>query len=1434
MRTLTILFVILVSGQPTFGQFSSEQIVTGGSNDPLSFDVGDMDGDGDLDIVAAVCDWNKIIWYENLGSATFRAQRLISSEVDCGLQVLLADFNNDGQLDIASASLYDDKIAWYENIGGGNFADQVIIGEGFTSLRSIHVLDINNDGNEDLIFTSNEANKVQWFENNGGGDFSLAGAIHTTSSSPHKIRSGDIDGDGDLDIAVGSWGDDRITWNENLGDGTFSTENIITTDPDSPEEIDLVDLDDDGDLDLLYAAKSDDEVAWFPNLGDGTFGPKETIATGFYAVRYVRAADLDGDGDKDVVAMSNSTDQIIRYDNLGGGIFDSPDVLSADINQPLCLVIADINSSGHQDIIVASSEARRISWHENIGGGSFEDLVKLTHESKGNRAAAVGDLDNDGDLDVLSAGGQYGWNENLGNGVYAALQSISGTGPEPSAIAAGDIDGDGDLDVVMACDLGGDIMWAENDGSGNFSPYVIVTVYGSMVQAISLADLDGDGDIDVASASLGTNRILWYANDGTGTFAEGAEISIITDEAEDVFTIDLDGDGDIDVLSASKGDDKIAWYENLGAGTFGPQQILSADAGSARSVYAYDLDSDGDLDIISGAYDDHEVMFFENIGDAIFSDGVVISTLSVYTTAVYACDIDEDGDGDILAVNMVADRIDWYENLGGLSFSDKQVIATDINEPYVILTADMDNDGDKDILSGSYQDSKIALFENYFVHPNQGRGTVFVDLNENGVKDDGEMAPNFVQVQTTPEAGYGYIYPNGKYFVNFDGDLEEAYIISLDGGDIFEFWNITTDSTEYHISVNDDFDFRDSLDFGIYPDTLIYLLNPDITGQFPRCDNIINYWLHFGNSGTTTPNGILKLELHDSISYVSASVIPDSIVDQSIYWHYDTLDYFEYDILQVSVQMPNFLSMGDVLTSTFNITADSLGTTVYSQTDTLNQTLVCAYDPNDKIGTPAGLDSLGFITQEIDEIEYTIRFQNTGTDTAFNIQITDQLDPNLDWSTFEYVSASHSGPEIDMTYGGEVTFTFNDILLPDSNVNEIASHGYIKYRIQLEEDLPTGTQIFNTANIYFDANPAIVTNTKINTIYDCESILSNFEISEIYCFDEIIVPYLGIYPSNMLFQWTIEDSIITTPSFEWSADSTGVFELLLHLETDFCSSDSLYVFEVIAGYEELMLPVVSICETDSLLIFGTYQQTAGIYHDTLNTIHGCDSLLAQELIVHARYDFVLDTQITCVGDSALILGLYQHSTGIYYDTLNTIQGCDSIYTQSLIVNDLPLSAFTELEDAIVCKDEGLIILSGTPSGGMFSGPGVTDSNFDATIAGEGEHTLYYFYEDDNGCSATDSIQVSVVYCLQIDELSDIQISIYPNPFDDFTTLNFGRELIGENHLRIYNSLGQIVYQEENIKGAEVVIYQDELKSGVYLLSIVNSDNTNYTARLIIQ
>lgn len=139
-----------------------------------------------------------------------------------------------------------------------------------------------------------------------------------------------------------------------------------------------------------------------------------------------------------------------------------------------------------------------------------------------------------------------------------------------------------------------------------------------------------------------------------------------------------------------------------------------------------------------------------------------------------------------------------------------------------------------------------------------------------------------------------------------------------------------------------------------------------------------------------------------------------------------------------------------------------------------------SFDPNDKQAFPAGYGSAHYI-EPGQELEYLIRFQNTGTDTAFYVAIFDTLSPWLDPASVVPGASSHPY-RFDLRGPGVLKFIFENILLPDSNANETASHGFVKFRVRQRDGVPLGTVIRNRAAIYFDFNAPVITHETWHTV----------------------------------------------------------------------------------------------------------------------------------------------------------------------------------------------------------------------------------------------------------------------------------------------------------------------------------------------------------------
>jgi hypothetical protein len=250
------------------GTFSTQKTITTQAIWAFSVYAADIDGDGDIDVLSASYTDDKIAWYENTdGQGTFSTQKTITTQADGAKFVYAADIDGDGDMDVLSASQNDDKIAWYENTDGqGTFSTQNTITTQADSAKSVYAADLDGDGDMDVLSASWNDNKIAWYENTDGqGTFSTQKTITTQADGAQSVYAADLDADGDMDVLSASYSDDKIAWYENIdGQGTFSTQKIITQ-ADGAQSVYAADLDGDGSLDVLSASVSDDKIAWYEN-----------------------------------------------------------------------------------------------------------------------------------------------------------------------------------------------------------------------------------------------------------------------------------------------------------------------------------------------------------------------------------------------------------------------------------------------------------------------------------------------------------------------------------------------------------------------------------------------------------------------------------------------------------------------------------------------------------------------------------------------------------------------------------------------------------------------------------------------------------------------------------------------------------------------------------------------------------------------------------------------------------------------------------------------------------------------------------------------------------------------------------------------------------------------------------------------------------------
>ncbi len=348
-------------------------------------------------------------------------------------------------------------------------------------------------------------------------------------------------------------------------------------------------------------------------------------------------------------------------------------------------------------------------------------------------------------------------------------------------------------------------------------------------------------------------------------------------------------------------------------------------------------------------------------------------------------------------------------------------------------------------------------------------GTAFFDLNQNKINDPTDPKLSMARFELNPDMTLAYSNSSGEFSVGSTNGLKVLVPSNnLPGLTLF------TDSTTYTLNVTGSITGKD---FGYISSLPDYSIDVKDLYLFPRCNTPQDIKFVVQNTGSTPCDVIAWLITSSNTSYISSNIPPSSISNDTIYWTFTNLIPYQSVTIMARHLMP--AGFNTVFFTAGANTYNAGGTLQFSDQEFLTKTVLCAFDPNDKSATPPGILAENF-TLMGDTLEYLIRFQNTGNDTAFNVVILDTLDNNLNFSSFELLDASHS-LKTEIKNNGAIKFSFLNILLVDSVANEPESHGYIRYRIRGNSGLADSTEINNTAYIYFDYNTAIITNTTLNT-----------------------------------------------------------------------------------------------------------------------------------------------------------------------------------------------------------------------------------------------------------------------------------------------------------------------------------------------------------------
>ena len=606
------------------------------------FDVADVDGDGDLDIVMlGNLNGNgsnpQTRLYLNDGNAVFTEDATAGLMNLRSAYVAFGDLDGDGDMDLfLTGDDIDDRFTLlYENDGDGNFT--ILSGSNLTNVHQSNskLVDIDGDGDLDIILTGrindfgDEIFEV--YSNDGNGIFTeIVNANLSFTCFLANIEAGDIDNDGDLDLIVyaftnGTQSARAVLINDGNGNFTEDANTSLIGANFLGYNLALTDIDNDGNLDFIIGGRfgigGDIRTYVYTNDGAANFTEATTMTLTGVEYSSTAYADVDGDGDLDLFVMGslNSVLGISStklYLNNGNGEFIEDTANSFVQAERGPVAFADVDGDGDQDLLIFSygpNWESETKLYLNDGNGIFTEVLNTPFDGSFEGSIEFADVDNDGDLDVLITGdNDSGLHATLyindGNGNFTVAANTPFEPVNYSSSKFADLDGDGDLDLTLIGYDGSNGLTKVylNDGSGEFTELTGTGLQGVFFFGfVEIDDFTGDGNMDIilGGTSAGTFEAVtkFYTSDGNLNFTEVLNAPFLDLRNSSVAISDVDSDGDLDIYLSGgdlNNDPYTLLYMNDGSGNFSENTTVSFDNVIGSSLAAFDVDGDGDDDFL--------------------------------------------------------------------------------------------------------------------------------------------------------------------------------------------------------------------------------------------------------------------------------------------------------------------------------------------------------------------------------------------------------------------------------------------------------------------------------------------------------------------------------------------------------------------------------------------------------------------------------------------------------------------------------------------------------------------------------------------------------------------------------------------------------------------------------------------------------------------
>ncbi|RZD46596.1 MAG: hypothetical protein CXT68_06255, partial [Methanobacteriota archaeon] len=604
----------------------------------------------------------------------------------------LGDMDGDGDLDLVgtSGSSSGDLLV-FKNSGTGfsSTPDQTITG---VSHYSVDWGDYDGDGDLDIAAGTNDKTRIYL---NSGTSISSSGYWESSATMAGKdVRFADIDGDERLDLIVATYSNNEVFFNSQSGMSTSS--GWSSYDSQSSKALSVGDIDNDGDLDLLVGNfEQSDQL--FLNIG-GSFLRNSSWETNYSVdTLSIEFADVDGDGDLDI--SSGNIDSLkIHYNRKGNVISQTTEWTSSDELDADSIDFGDINGDGLVDMVTDGDKCE-VFYNQITDSGEYGyNTTADWHSSTNCYFVKLGDIDGDGDLDLVSAGSTNYIYENE-NGLFSNSSKSSFGSSTYTTLALGDVDNDGDLDIAAGVfgSVGQKIFHNNNgafNSSSDWSSGVLKTA------DVKFADMDGDGWQDLVIVDYFSSKVRIYENQN-GAFSTSSIKDLTISSPRSLDITDFDSDGDMDILAGGwSSSSKTKVFENSNY-VFITHASFPAQGKTTESIWA-DVDGDGDMDVVEG-FGGGKAFFYLNHDGKISETAQWQSTDTSEKIALAVADINNDGSIDLAIVNE-NEKISIYFGATDAD-KDGTIDSSDIFEFDPTQAIDSDSDGHGDHFGGRIYDS---------------------------------------------------------------------------------------------------------------------------------------------------------------------------------------------------------------------------------------------------------------------------------------------------------------------------------------------------------------------------------------------------------------------------------------------------------------------------------------------------------------------------------------------------------------------------------------------------------------------------------------------------------------------------------------------------------------------------------------------------------